>query len=148
MTTTESNPTSAAETWTAQLDQLQARYKHVRLPILAALNILRHAPEVSTDDAKMEAARHGVRITAASIAAAQRLLARAADAEPTQTAPAKGDVTSSRPARRARGADPTVDAEALIRGVVAKIQGQGSAEAERMRAAMRKAVAVLIAAGA
>ncbi|MEO6597256.1 MAG: hypothetical protein ABIP94_21140 [Planctomycetota bacterium] len=41
-----------------------------------------------------------------------------------------------------------MDAETLIRGVVAKIQGQGSAEAERMREAMRRAVAILQAAGA
>ena len=39
-----------------------------------------------------------------------------------------------------------VDAEALVRGFVAKLQGQGNAEAERLREAMRKAIAVLQAA--
>jgi hypothetical protein len=35
---------------------------------------------------------------------------------------------------------------ALVRGVVAKLQGQGNAEADRLRDAMRKAIAVLQAA--
>ena len=39
-----------------------------------------------------------------------------------------------------------VDAEALVRGFVAKLQGRGNAEADRLREAMRKAVAVLQAA--
>jgi hypothetical protein len=39
-----------------------------------------------------------------------------------------------------------VDAEALVRGFVAKLQGQGNAEAERLRDAIRKAIAVLQAA--
>lgn len=38
------------------------------------------------------------------------------------------------------------NAEALLRGVVAKIQGRASVEADRLRDAMRKAIAILTAA--
>jgi len=144
---TTSEPAITTDSWAAQLEQLKARYKHVRQPILVALNILLHDPNISVAGAKAQAAQHGTRITAASVAAAQRLLERrdappAATSVPTATAP-------QRPARRdrpARVAGIPFDAEALVRGVVAKIQGQGSAETERIREAVRRAIAALQAA--
>ena len=62
--------------------------------------------------------------------------------EPTAT------TAPERPARhrRERATEPTVDAEALIKQVVGKLQAQGNAEAERLRDAMRKVVAILQAA--
>lgn len=64
-----------------------------------------------------------------------------APTEPT-TAP-----VAERPARRRdRTPEPAVDAEALIKQVVGKLQAQGNAEAERLRDAMRKVVAILQAA--
>ncbi|MFO1032187.1 MAG: hypothetical protein U1F60_14000 [Planctomycetota bacterium] len=58
------------------------------------------------------------------------------DAAPTPVA--------ERPARRReRATEPAVDAEALIKQVVGKLQAQGNAEADRLRDAMRKAMAVL-----
>ncbi len=48
-----------------------------------------------------------------------------------------------RVARRVRAAETPLDANALIQDVVAKIQAQGNAEVERMREAVRKAIAVL-----
>jgi hypothetical protein len=47
------------------------------------------------------------------------------------------------PARRPRAPARELDAEALIRNVVGKLQADGNAEAERLRAAIRKAVAML-----
>jgi len=101
--------------------------------MLAALNI-------TDDDAKARAARRGVRITAASINGARNLLAKREPAVP-DVAPAPG---AERPARRReRAPEPAIDAEALIKEVVGKLQAQGNAEAERLREAMRKAMAVL-----
>jgi len=74
MTATDAAPTT--DPWTAQLEQLRARYKHVRPPILAALSLLLNDETISVDDAKAQAALHGVRITAASVSAARRLLGR------------------------------------------------------------------------
>jgi hypothetical protein len=139
MTATDSAP--ATDSWAAQLEQLRARYKHVRPPVLAALNILLHDENISIDDAKAQASLHGVRITAASVSAARTLLSRM-DGPPTPVAP----TTTSAPTRalrRPRPPEKGLDAETLVRGFVAKLQGQGNAEAERLREAMRKAIAVL-----
>jgi hypothetical protein len=139
------------DTWADQLEQLRARYKHVREPILVALNILLHDPGISLDDAKAQAATRGVRITAASVAAAQRLLSRRDDADDGADEPrAKGAAEAPRsPAtRRTRRPRPAkeVDPEALIRGLVGKIQQQGNAAADRLREVMRRAIAMLQAA--
>ena len=145
MTATNSAPTT--DTWAAQLEQLKLRYKHIRPPILAALNILLHNKDIELDDAKAQATLHGVRITAASVAAAQRLLSRMGDQPAAATTATKrAPAAAERPARRPRAPARELDAEALVRGVVAKIQGQGTAEADRLRDAMRKAIAVLQAA--
>lgn len=141
MTATETAP--AIDSWTAQLDQLRSRYKHVRPPVLAALNILVNDENISVDDAKARADLHGIRITAASLNAARTLLSRM---DTRTTAPFPTAPVPAREPKRPRAAEKTVDAEALVRGFVAKLQGQGNAEAERLREAMRKAIAVLQAA--
>jgi hypothetical protein len=53
MTATATLP--ASDPWTTQLEQLRARYKHVRPPVLAALNILINDQNISVDDAKAQA---------------------------------------------------------------------------------------------
>ncbi len=142
MTATE--PVPVSDTWTRQLEQLKARYKHVRPPILIALNILLHDANVSVDDAKAQAAARGARITAASVNAAKTLLAKMDAQDIAAETPRPPAATApTRPARRPRAADAPVDAEALIRGVVTKIQGQGNVEAERLRDGIRKAITAL-----
>ena len=146
MTATETTHAAAAtDTWNQQLAQLKARYKHVREPVLVALNILMHDQNIALEDAKAQANLHGVRITVASINAARTLLSRM-DSPVVSTPTAKAEPSAPvRSARRARPAEP-VDAEALVRGFVAKLRGQGNAEAERLRDGIRKAIAVLQAA--
>lgn len=151
MTTTATEPIPATDTWTAQLEQLKGRYKHVRPPILAALNSLLHNANIADDDAKAQAQMHGVRITAASIRAAKTLLSRmdaAPAATPTRTpkATTAASPTPTRVPRRPRAPEAGLDAESLVRGFVAKLQGQSNAEAERLRTAINKAIAVLQAA--
>ena len=143
MTATDAVPTT--DTWTQQLAQLKTRYKHVREPVLVALNILMHDQNIALEDAKAQANLHGVRITAASVNAARTLLSRM-DSPVVATPTAKSEPTTPvRSARRARVAEPA-DAEVIIRGFVAKVKGQGKAEAERLRDGIRKAIAVLQAA--
>jgi hypothetical protein len=150
MTATETMaaPTTT-DTWTAEMAQLRNRYKAVREPILAALNLLHQDPNITDDDAKARAAMRGVRITAASINGARNLLLKAGDvqtitATPTTPAtPRSAAAAPQRAARRARPAESSVDAEALIRQVVGKLQSQGNAEAERLRDGIKKAMAAL-----
>lgn len=127
---------------------LKTRYPKVREPIVMALHILMQNPNITLDDAKAQAALRGVRITAASVSAAQRLLSRQdGDVPPKTPKPPKDPTTApapqTGPVRRRRAPAKEVDAEALIRGVLGKIQEQGSAEAERLRDAIRKAIAML-----
>lgn len=148
MATTET-VSPATDAFAAQLEQLRSRYRHVRPPVLAALNILILDPNISVDDAKARAAVHGVRITAASINAARTLYSRmdnAASGAVVATVKATPAPGSTRAPRRTRTTGIPFDTEAFVRSVVAKIQGQGNAEAERLREAMRKSIAVLQAA--
>jgi hypothetical protein len=125
------------------LAELKARYKNVREPIVVALHLLLQDADIALDDAKAKANAHGVRITAASVSAAKRLLSRM-DTAPLAPATAPAATTApTRPARRPRAIEATQDAEALIKGVVAKLASQGNAEAERLRASIRRAVDLL-----
>jgi hypothetical protein len=62
--------------------------------------------------------------------------------QPATNAP----VAETRSVRRPRTADDAIDAESMIRQLVGKLRQHGSAEVEQMRAAVRKAIAVLQAA--
>jgi hypothetical protein len=146
MTATDT-PTETAPTvpWTTDLAALQARYPKVREPILAALLAITQNPGAELDDLKKFAAKHGVRITAASVAAAERLRSRQDDQPAVLTTPVLSAKTAARRPPPAAPAAP-VDAEALIRQVADKIQAAGSLEAERLRGAIRKAIELLQAA--
>jgi len=62
--------------WNDLFDELKSRYPKVREPIVAALATLMQDPDIDPEHAKAVAAANGIRITAASIAGAQRVLAR------------------------------------------------------------------------
>ncbi len=144
MTATDSAPVTDA--WTAQLEHLRARFQHLRPAVLAALNILVHNESISDDDAKAQASLHGVRITAASLNAARTVLSTMDTGGSPTTATSAAASTPPRTRRRPRATDAPVDAEAMIKGVVARLQAQGNAEAERLREAIRRAIATLQAA--
>lgn len=152
MTATETMTTTSNDTWTAEMAQLRSHYKTVREPILAALNLMLQDENISDEDAKARAAMRGVRITAASINGARNLLAKrdgAQEAAATPTEPDAAPATATAPvraARRVRAAEGTMDAAAMIQQVVAKLQQQGSAETERLKDAIRKAISTLSAA--
>lgn len=144
--TMPANPTTALD----PLEQLKARFPKVRPAIVVALHILQQDPDIALDDAKARAAMHGVRITAASMNAAKRLMQNS------------GGTTDSAPAPRARRRGPTpgklrkphspagasasqfdAEVEAAVRQLVAKVAAKANAEAERLRLAIRKSLAVL-----
>ena len=115
---------------------LKAQFPKAKDTIVFCVHVLQQNGDAGLDELKAQAGLHGLRVTAASVAAARRLLA--GDGGEAQV-PAK-------PRARANVANVGGDAEALLRQVLVKVQGQGQAEAERLRAAMRKAVALLEAA--
>ena len=149
MTTETMTAPAPTDTWTAEMAQLRSRYKAVREPVLAALNILNQEPNITDDDAKARAAMRGVRITAASLNGARTLLAKAGTAPETATpatdpaAPSTPRQAPQRPVRRVRTAEADLDPTAMLQQVVAKLQQQGHAEADRLRDGIRKALAAL-----
>jgi hypothetical protein len=137
------NTTAAPNT---SLAELKARYKNVREPILVALHLLLEDANISLEDAKLRAKELGVRVTAASVAGARRLLERMGTAPAAPAAVPAASTASTAPtmpSRRARGAEATPDDEALIRAVVGKVRAQGDAQAEKLRASIRRAIELL-----
>jgi hypothetical protein len=79
---------------------------------------------------------------------AKTLLARASTAPEPKAKEAAEDATEDeqpRP-RRPRAGEPAADTDALIRGLVGKLEARSSAEADKMREAMRRAIGILTAA--
>lgn len=139
-------PVSSTTAWNTAFENLRARYPKVREPIVVALHILMQNPDVALADAKAQAALHGARITAASVAAAQRLLSREDQLPAAAPTPVKSTPTTPARVRRAAKNETTLDIEGLIRGTAARISAQGAADADRLRVAIRRAIDVLQAA--
>ena len=137
------SPTTMS-TWNAEFAALKARFPHAKDTIVFCVHALMQSPNIGIDDLKSQAALHGLRVTAASVTAARRLMAEG-NAQVPAAAPVAAAAPQRQP-RRVRAADAPVDTEALIRQVVGRIQNQGSAETERLKDAVRKAVAILQAA--
>ncbi len=148
MTETETQPTTApTDDWNAQFAALKARFPKVKDSIVFAFHVLQSNPDIALDDLKAQAKLHGIKVTAASVNAARRLLARTSATDGVAASPARSPAAATpRRTRRPRAAAAPLDVEALIRTTVGKIQDQGAAEAERLREAIRKAIAVLEAA--
>src|SRR5687768_5387067 len=129
MTATEPLPliVPPPSAWDVEFANLQSRFPKVKPSILFCLHALQQNPDVTVDDLKAQAGMHGIRVTAASVTAAQRLLSPT----PPASAPTTADATANAaPAsqRRVRIAAPAADAEALIRQMVGKLQSQSNAE--------------------
>lgn len=143
-------PTTTAASWNDYFDKLQARYPTVSTPILVALHILTQHPDIALLDAKAHAAVHGVRITAASVSAARRLLQRQTQATDTKAA---GQKKPTRKAKRPQAqaavfATPPsgFNIEKLVRGTIESIRADAEADAEKLREAMQRAASILQAA--
>ena len=128
MTATQPNPTPTDD-WNAQFAALKARFPKVRETIVFAIHALQSNPDIALDDLKAQAKMHGIRVTASSVTAAQRLLARtlATNGAAAGSAPNPATATPRRP-RRPRAAQAPLDVESLIRTTVGKILDQGAAE--------------------
>ncbi|MEZ6036531.1 MAG: hypothetical protein R3F29_03555 [Planctomycetota bacterium] len=141
---------TAAASWNDYFNTIQARYPKVSTPILVALHILTQHPDIALLDAKAQAAVHGVRITAASVSAARRLLQRQTPATVAKTA---GKAKTARMAKMVRvpadvfATPPSgFNIEKLVRSTIESIRADADAEAARLREAMQQVVTILQAA--
>src|SRR5690606_42019938 len=78
-TTPATAATPTAADWDAQSEALKARFPKLPPSIVFAFHALQADPEMALGDIKAQASLHGIRVTAASVSAAERLLARNAD---------------------------------------------------------------------
>src|SRR5262245_35057653 len=133
--------------WDQQFDRLRSRFPGVKDTILFCVHALQHGSDVDLESLKAQAAMYGLRITGASLNAARRPLdpnaaprprrraervaALTADPAPPPVAaslpaPVPPPVPPPVPASRGRGRpappEPAAAVEAMIRGVVAKMQ--------------------------
>ena len=152
MTEISTNPTNGtpASDWDAQFAELRTRFPGTKDSVLFCIHALQQDPDVPIGDLKAQAAMHSVRVTAASVAAAQRLLAPAGPAAAaTPATPAPGaEYQHVEPGQRARRTrirkpEPQIDLESMVRQVVAKASESGEAKVSRMRAAIQRAIEVL-----
>lgn len=137
--------TPVPESWDAQFDALRQRFPNVRGNMLVALHIVMQQPDVTNNDAKARAAMFGATVSITNLEAARRLLNPPAptvtvSAEAAVAAPATAAERSPSPSRQA---EPTVDAEQLIRTIVGRLQDEGAVEARRLKDAVRQAIAIL-----
>ena len=125
--------------WDAAFAHLKARFPRIRDTILFCLHAIQQNPDIYLDDLKSLAEMHRLRITGASLAAARRLLA--AESRP----PAMPVVELPRVPRARMELDDT-DPVTMIQAFVSQMQEQGDDRSQKLRAAVREAIAVLQAA--
>jgi hypothetical protein len=135
--------TATAPAWDAQLKELKSRFPAVRDTILFCFHALTQDPDADFEALKEQANGHGLRITNASVNGAKRLVANSEAAPRAKATKTEPDEESPAPTRRPRAAVPGDDAEILVRGLVGKLQARSSAEADKMRDAMRRAIKIL-----
>jgi len=145
MTATDTDPTltteTAADNWHAEFQELKNRFPGTKDSIVFCIGALQSTPDIEINELKAEAAAKNIRVTAASLTAAHNACSiRNTNCSHANKSPATRTAHAGHP-QRARNNE--LDSEALIRGVVEKIEQQGNVEAERLKATARKAIAML-----
>ena len=140
--------------WDQQFDRLRNRFPGVKDTILFCVHALQHATDVDLEALKAQAAMYGLRITAASVNAARRVLNPDAAPRPRKRAeraaiaavdatPTPARVAPPRSRGRVAAADSQAEVEAMIRAVVAKVQAGADARLQRLRDAVDEALRIL-----
>lgn len=144
MTDTESLP-PAADTWQSMLDALRRRFPGQRDSVLFCIHKLQQNPDLSLRDFRDEARLHGIPVAGRSLHSA-RVLLGLQKAQPRAAAQPEAEADAPPPARRGRGRAPASTSASIEDQVVTalrRLQTDASAEAERLRKALRQAVAIL-----
>ena len=149
-------PTPTIDSWEQLLDQLRRRYPGQKDSVLFCINKLHQNPELTLRDFRDEARLYGLTLAGRSLHSAKVLLGLAEpspkpqrkptqDAEPATTFEAGVAPTGQASPPRARKAATTAAAsiEDQLLDVVQRLQSTKGAEAERLRDAIRAALAVI-----
>lgn len=144
----ETPPRSSADSWEGMLDALRKRYPGQKDSVLFCVHKLQQNPDLSLRDFREEAVLHGIPTAGRALHSAKVLLGLAqpkAREEARETLPppsAPGRVKR----RRRADADDGGTIETRVLDAVRQIQSAAGEEAERLRAAVREAIAILQAA--
>lgn len=149
---TDLEPSAPADSWDAILDGWRRRYPGQRDSVLFCIHKLQQNPDLTLRDFRDEAKLHGIPVAGRSLHSARVLLglARAPVAHEPEPEAATIEVPDTEPGRRRRGrpagkpnASSLSSIEDQVVAAVRSIQSAASADVERMRAAMRQAIAIL-----
>jgi hypothetical protein len=132
-----------ADTWDSILDAMRRRYPGQRDSVLFCIHKLQQNPHLTLRDFRDEANLHRIPVAGRSLHSAKVLLGLGQKAE-RRASPAQPDAAPSAGKRRPRAqlADAS-DIEQKVVAAVRQIQHASGAEAERLRAAIRQAIAFL-----
>ena len=143
MTEPEAAPPTT-DTWEGILDALSRRYPGQKHSILFCIYKLQQNPDVALRDFRAEAELHGIPVGGRTLHAAKELLGLN-PAPPAASAPAAETAPVAPARRRPRASEPeTGDSiESKVLAAVRQIQSNAGAEADQLRAAIRRAIAIL-----
>src|SRR5262245_21053741 len=130
--------------WNTEFARLRQRFRGVKDTILFCVHALQQNQHLALDDLKAQATLHGLRITAASLNAAHRLLT------PQPPPPAIAAATAGAAPRSRRGrhapmprSEPPGDMERMIVEILERVRAESAARIAQLEAALREAMTVI-----
>lgn len=137
---------ASTDTWDGILDSLRRRYPGQRDSVLFCIYKLQQNPDLTLRDFRAEADLHGIAMAGRSLHSA-RLLLGLTKAEPKAAALPADLVPPLEPRARRRprraSAEPAASIEDQVLAAVRQIQTAAGHDAERLRGAIRQAIAIL-----
>ena len=152
---TPDDPTPTPDSWSTTLEELRTRYPGQKDSVLFCVHKLQQDPAVGLPDLRDEATDRGIPMAGRALHSAKVLLGMAEarprrPAEPRDERATAGQRASRAGARaersrseRGRSDEPAGAIEDQVLAAVRQIQSAAGAEAERMRTAIRQAIAIL-----
>ena len=142
MTDPEAAPPTT-DTWEGILEALSRRYPGQKHSVLFCIYKLQQNPDVTLRDFRAEAELHGIPVGGRTLHAAKELLGLN---KPQAAASPAAETTPATPARRRQrtgepGAGDSIESKVLA--AVRQIQSNAGAEADQLRDAIRRAIAIL-----
>ncbi|HZN37394.1 MAG TPA: hypothetical protein VFD82_01250 [Planctomycetota bacterium] len=144
MTDPEAAPPTT-DTWEGILEALSRRYPGQKHSVLFCIYKLQQNPDVALRDFRAEAELHGIPVGGRTLHAAKELLGlnkppATSTAPAAETAPA---TATQRRRQRAGEPEGSGSIESKVLAAVRQIQSNAGAEAEQLRAAIRRAITIL-----
>lgn len=147
--TEPTNDTVLTDSWEGILEALRRRFPGQRDSVLFCIHKLQQDPDLSLPDFRDEAALHGIPVAGRALFSARVLLGlQAAEPKAKPAArPAAAPAAPRRPRRRRAERDAEADAgptiEQRVLAAMQQIRSNAGEDAERLRAAIRQAIALL-----